>query len=1252
MKTSNHLLRRLTAALLAAVLALSIALPVFASDDGDTIYINSVSDLLSLAKSCAYDQWSVGKTVILQKDLSLEGMLWEPIPSFSGQFKGNGHTISDLTITGQYSPAGLFGIVEEQGSIESLSVRGIVSVSDSADTTTGGIVGINHGTLISCQFTGVVTGDSEVGGIVGRNESEGTIDHSTARAIVTGKSSTGGIAGYNLGAITGCTNVGSINTEYQEASLDTDGFTAKMVDQINKKMAAADDDATNSVTNVATDTGGIAGRSSGMILTSVNTGTVGYEHIGYNVGGIVGRTDGLVSGCVNQGHVLGRKDVGGIAGQAEPYRELDLSKDTIKRLRSELDVLRGLVDDTTGVVENSTTSISNSFSAMTSQMDTAIAAARQLDDQASDYGDEVADEIDRASTLLADTLTKLEPVMDTGEDAMTKLTDATGNLKWAMREMAAEMLMASSALSKTSDGLGKVSDAAEDGRDGMSAISEGIKQLLESVDTGDDSAASQAISGILSAYDSLSSDKKSDKNLKTGIELLKVANSVASVFTLGSGMAPAMKAVTAGMGLLRTASLLSNDSDIARATSQIASAIGTISTIATQMGGIVGSAAKSVSASDHPELAAALTKASDALDGMGSITDDIMDNIKDWVGNNGGGSIKDGLDQLSDASDKLSDAMDDLSDSLDLLKTDAALTSATLAHTSVAMGQMQDGLGGLTDMMGQTRDILHWLNQQDPIKVPRPSAELTNTKDSLFDAVSVINDKMDDINSTMRTASNQLTDKMRAVTAQVSVVSNLMLDAVEEISDPGSKTIYEDESEDLIASQSDGKIENSINRGTIDADMNVGGIAGTMDVENLLDPEEDNKDEGTSLLRTSYTVSAVLIGNINEGSITAKKDMVGGIVGQEELGLVTACESYGDVTGVNQVGGIAGAASAKLRSNWAKCALSGEKYIGGIVGQGTDSDLTDGSLIAINNRAIVSVLEGQQYVGAVSGGQDGDFYGNLFVSDDLQGIDRLSRVGQAEPVTYETLLAQENVPDSFRKLTLTFKADGHIIKKISFDYGASFTLDDYPEIPQKNGYYAEWSTPVLDQLHTDTVVNVEYTPYIPSLSSSVTRENGRPVFFVDGFFGGSNAVQVTQQDITADVHGVTEQWLLEFTDDGNETHQIRYLTPGKAKGKVYVKQADGSWHKVETGSFGSYTTFTTTGTEVEVAFVPAKLPIWAFCAGGAALLVLLLLLAKHIKSKHGPKGEKPHKEKKGKQPETADTPADELDTPISETDMQ
>ena len=63
-------------------------------------------------------------------------------------------------------------------------------------------------------------------------------------------------------------------------------------------------------------------------------------------------------------------------------------------------------------------------------------------------------------------------------------------------------------------------------------------------------------------------------------------------------------------------------------------------------------------------------------------------------------------------------------------------------------------------------------------------------------------------------------------------------------------------------------------------------------------------------------------------------------------------------------------------------------------------------------------------------------------------------------------------------------------------------------------------------------------------------------------------------------------------------------------------------------------------------------------AGGAALLVLLLLLAKRIRSKRGPKGGKPEKEKAsrkekkgGKAAADASAPADELDTPISETDV-
>ena len=334
---STRLLHRLTAALLALVLAASAALPVFAADTAptDTIYINSVSDLLAFADKCGFDQWSKGKTVILQEDLSLEDTEWAPVASFSGAFKGNGHTISDVSLVGAYSPAGFFGILEEGGSIQDLTIKGVVNPAGTQKTA-GGLVGTNYGTIINCTFSGAVHGEEEAGGLVGRNETSGTIDHSTSRAMVSGAYATGGIVGYNLGVITGCTNVGAVNSEYQESALDMEGLPATLLELVKKDMG---DDLSNNISNVSSDTGGIAGRSSGLILSSANAGDVGYAHVGYNVGGIVGRTDGLISGCVNQGLVQGRKDVGGIAGQAEPYVELDLDQSTINRLRTELDTL-------------------------------------------------------------------------------------------------------------------------------------------------------------------------------------------------------------------------------------------------------------------------------------------------------------------------------------------------------------------------------------------------------------------------------------------------------------------------------------------------------------------------------------------------------------------------------------------------------------------------------------------------------------------------------------------------------------------------------------------------------------------------------------------------------------------------------------------------------------------------------------------------------------------------------------------------
>ena len=75
---------RLLALALLLVLSLSLSLPALAAGEDDIIYIHTAKDLCAFSDSCAYDAWSRGKTVLLTADISLRGVDFEPIASFSG----------------------------------------------------------------------------------------------------------------------------------------------------------------------------------------------------------------------------------------------------------------------------------------------------------------------------------------------------------------------------------------------------------------------------------------------------------------------------------------------------------------------------------------------------------------------------------------------------------------------------------------------------------------------------------------------------------------------------------------------------------------------------------------------------------------------------------------------------------------------------------------------------------------------------------------------------------------------------------------------------------------------------------------------------------------------------------------------------------------------------------------------------------------------------------------------------------------
>ena len=276
----------------------------------ETIHIKTVDDLRTLVANCALDSYSVGLEVILDNDLDLTGASGISIPIFSGHFEGGGHTVSGLMLTGG-SNLGFFRYLQESAEIRNLHLKGSVVGDDGSDKV-GALAGTSHGLIEHCSFEGSVSGRNYVGGLIGH--SSGTILDCRCDAEVLGKRFTGGVVGYSTGIVRNCENYGPVNTVVTEEMLSLDDLanvTTNSLDLLN-----AEDE------SVVSDSGGIAGYSSGILLNCVNHGAIGYQHFGYNLGGIAGRQSGFLSGCENYGTVLGRKDVAGIVGQMEPYLAL------------------------------------------------------------------------------------------------------------------------------------------------------------------------------------------------------------------------------------------------------------------------------------------------------------------------------------------------------------------------------------------------------------------------------------------------------------------------------------------------------------------------------------------------------------------------------------------------------------------------------------------------------------------------------------------------------------------------------------------------------------------------------------------------------------------------------------------------------------------------------------------------------------------------------------------------------------------
>lgn len=430
----KHRIKRGAAVLLSLFLCMSLMCPVFAlaqeTDDG-TIHIQTQEDLNELAENCRLDTWSQGKTVILDNNLTLDEKADEflPIPTFGGTFKGNGHTISGLSLNGEDSRVGLFDTLQKSAVIERLTVVGQVTPSGDGETI-GGFAGKNYGKIIGCSFEGTIRGTVSVGGLVGINETTGQMINCQFKGTVIGEHYVGGISGQNTGSLIQCENHGEINTTAVEVSANISDISLLRT--------------TESVP-AGTDIGGICGFSSGVIQSCENAGNVGYEHMGYNVGGIVGRQSGYLDNCKNTGTVNGRKDVGGIAGQLEPQVTLRYNEDLLDKLGAELDTLQKLTNQAALDAQTTSNSISGGIDSLISNISSAKDAVNGLSGAITDWSNENIQQINDISARISWVISESEAILDDISNTAKIMENASSLLSQA---------------AKTAEGAGEQREAA------------------------------------------------------------------------------------------------------------------------------------------------------------------------------------------------------------------------------------------------------------------------------------------------------------------------------------------------------------------------------------------------------------------------------------------------------------------------------------------------------------------------------------------------------------------------------------------------------------------------------------------------------------------------------------------------------------------------------------------------------------------------------------------------------------------------
>ncbi len=1288
-----------------------------AYDDEETeweeIYLGSAEDMEKFSCNCRLDTWSVNKKVYLTKDIDLSDSTFVSIPTFGGYFDGQGHTVSGLVIRDPLSYTGLFCYTQQSAVIANLKVQGSVRPSGKA-MVAGGIVGDNSGIIISCSFEGVVEGSDYVGGITGFNGQSGILIDCMTGGTVRGTHYTGGIAGENTGNIAGCVNEADVNVSNEDKGKSLEDINLEQYASGLLEQESGDGKAEKaSVLNNTIDSGGIAGLSTGIIQYCSNSGTIGYEHVGYNTGGIAGRQSGYVYACENAGTVYGRKDVGGIAGQTEPYIAVDLSEDIAYQLSENIDklhdltgrmledagtesdtvsarltVIQDFVDkalDDTGVLADRTIEWTDGMVSSANDLmgrvdyimdetgknggfiDQTRNAAGNVRDAAQELGDTV-DALDIYQYMTGEEKARYEEARTGMENASKQYAEDYARALEAYRNYYIDKVRSENGNYARSAGFtlyvntDAVDDESADHTNRTNAGNEDPDHSIGNVESEDNSA------GEMSGEDTGSQNSGGTNGTAPGEEADddSVSDSAVNPAAPDSGDDPDSSAAPDKEDISNNSAAPDNgdvsDSPAASDNEDVPDSSGGSGTDSVDTADV-----RSVSEKDLRPLMQNIVQADWTWDAnKGDYRNYI--GIDGWVhySKNADGTEtttpfpQEGGEQGELDRQLLQDVAKEMAEPVNAakIKADAGsyaeekymaahpassgyqqdmreylqtmssivltagekMSEEARGRLKTAVGSVEDAMGNLESAGGEVKSLFDTVNGMPDLQMPQLGSEYRSRAGSLNTNLQGLSENMGQLNQEMSSGSDVMLDDLAAINDQFSMIMRLYTDAIDGVLDMDYAAVYEDTSQEDAESSTEATIADCTNRGTVQGDLNVSGIAGTMAIEYDFDLEGDVTGIDNARLNSTFLTRCVLRNNVNEGNVTAQKSYAGGIAGLQEMGTVLCCENYGRIssTAGNYVGGIAGKSLSHITNGYAKCTVSGETYAAGIAGFGSSME---------NCCAMVRVQDASSFYGAIAGDVDhsGIVANNRFVSEEIAGIDRISYSGKAEPVSYEELLAVPGLPTRFQMMSVVFYADEEEVKRLQCPYKSDVSAKLYPDIPAREGFYADWDIREIPGILYDEDVTAEYVRYLTTLASAQTRENGQSILLADGMFKqeaelviadtGNAAEKTTPED-------VTECWHITIPEDGNEQHQIRYQAPqGETEGvSVYRKQNDGTWLQMDTELMGIYHLFTVEGTEAEIAVCIQDRRLQAYLVYGspavlAATAVIAFFVGKNRKRK-------------------------------------